>query len=410
MPMLPDRTRSLAILGGRSAFAQPRHVGAPNIGDRRRFYRRLDEVLDRGRLSNRGPLVQQFEQEVAARAGVKHCVAMCNGTTALQIAASALGLSAEVIVPSFTFVATAHALKWQGIQPVFADIDPRTHNLNASSVESLITPRTTGILGVHLWGRPGPVVDLQDIADRHNLALFFDAAHAFGCKHGGQPVGSFGRCEIFSFHATKFVNTGEGGAVVTDDDGLARCLRLQQNFGFTGLDQVESLGVNGKMSELAAALGLTSLEGMTAWMARAREVHDAWGEALAPLPGLSLLTPEPGDDSNYQYLAVEVDDGESGLSRDLIVQALRAENILARRYFHPGCHRMEPYVSEPPPGGYHLPATEHICRRIMVLPAGAAVTPADVRRMGEALAAILASGPAIRNALTDSPARKECKA
>src|SRR5436189_3835480 len=187
---------------------------------------RIEDLLDRRWLSNNGPYVQEFEERLADFIGVKHCVAMCNATVALEIVIRALGLEGEVIVPSFTFIATAHALQWQEITPVFCDIDPRTHNLDVAKVEEALTPRTSGIIGVHLWGRACNVEALTEIAERRGLKLIFDAAHALGCSHGGVMIGGFGDAEVFSFHATKFFNTFEGGTVVTDDDGLATRIRL----------------------------------------------------------------------------------------------------------------------------------------------------------------------------------------
>jgi len=177
----------LAINGAAPIFVEPLHVGRPNVGSRETFMRLVGEMFDRRWFSNNGPLVQEFEQRVAQYLGVKHCVAMCNGTIALEIAIRALGLTGEVIVPSYTFVATAHALHWQGITPVFADIDPKTHNLDPAAVRRMITPRTGGIIGVHLWGRAAPVEELQAIADEHALRLIFDAAHAFGCSTKVKP-------------------------------------------------------------------------------------------------------------------------------------------------------------------------------------------------------------------------------
>lgn len=399
MSPLTDARPQPAILGGDPAFAEPRHVGSPNIGDRARLLQRIETILDNRRLSNRGPLVREFEHRVAAIAGVRHCVAMCNGTVALEIGARALGLSGEVIVPSFTFVATAHALKWQGLQPVFCDIDPVTHSLDPERVEALITPRTTGILAVHLWGRPAAVDRLQEIADRHGLRLMFDGAHAFGCRLGERHVGGFGDLEIFSFHATKFLNTAEGGAVVTNDDDLARRVRLMQNFGFVGKDQVVALGVNGKMNEMSAAVGLTSLESMDDFLAVARRNHAAWRDVVADLPGLTMKIWDAGVSTNRQYIVVEVDAATAGIGRDDLVTALHADNVLARRYFHPGCHRMEPYASEPPVGGYRLPRTEEICARVMVLPTGTAVSLTDIARMGELIRTIMQHGPEISRRL-----------
>ena len=361
--------QDLAIHGAAPAFEQQLHVGRPNIGDRNAFMQYAADIFDRRWLSNNGPLVQELEDKVARHLGVKHCVAMCNGTIALEIAIRALGLEGEVIVPSYTFVATAHALQWQGITPVFADIDPATHNLSPAAVRRMITPRTTGIIGVHLWGRAAQVAELQQIADEHGLKLMFDAAHAFSCSSGGKMIGSFGACEVLSFHATKFFNTFEGGAVVTNDDGLAATMRLMRNFGFEGLDQVSHPGTNGKMIEIAAAMGLANLPKLDEVIAANRRNYQAYAEALDGIPGLSLLRYDENERNNYQYVVLEVAE-DCAASRDRLVEALRAENIMARRYFWPGCHRMEPYRSLFPHAGLVLPATEAVANRVIVLPTG----------------------------------------
>ena len=212
--------RQLSIVTGRPAFSEMLHVGRPNLGDQERLLARIKDMLDRRYLTNNGPFVQDLEARIAEYVGVRHCVAMCNATIALEIAIRALGLKGEVVLPSLTFIATAHALQWQEITPVFADIVPGTHHLDPEQVERVITPRTTGIIGVHLWGQACDVEGLAEIARRRNLALMFDAAHAFGCSHGGRMIGGFGEAEVFSFHATKFFNSFEGGAVVTNNDEL----------------------------------------------------------------------------------------------------------------------------------------------------------------------------------------------
>jgi dTDP-4-amino-4,6-dideoxygalactose transaminase len=322
--------------------------------------------------------VQEFERLVADLLGVKHCIAMCNGTVALEIAIRALGLQGEVIVPSFTFVATAHALQWQEITPVFCDADPATHNLDPEKVEAMITPRTTGIIGVHVWGRPCAVEALEEIAQRRGLKLMFDAAHAFGNSHKGRMIGSFGQAEVFSFHATKFFNTFEGGAVATNDDGLAERIRLMKNFGFYGYDNVIYVGTNGKMSEVAAAMGLTGLESLDELIAANRRNYDAYRAGLADLPGMRLIDYDEGERCNYQYVIVEVDEAATGISRDDLVRVLHAENVLARRYFYPGCHQMEPYRSFFPHAGLLLPETERLTQRVMSLPTGTAVGPEEI--------------------------------
>ncbi|MCA9108620.1 MAG: DegT/DnrJ/EryC1/StrS family aminotransferase [Planctomycetaceae bacterium] len=349
------------------------HVGRPNLGNREAFDRRVAAIWENNWLTNNGPFVQEFEQRIAEHVNVRHCVCMCNATVALEIATRAIGLTGEVIVPSFTFVATAHALQWQEIQPVFCDIDPLTHNLDARCVEQLITPRTSGIIGVHLWGRPCDTNALQAVADRHGLKLLFDAAHAFGCSRQGRMIGGFGRAEVFSFHATKFVNAFEGGAVVTDDDELAGKMRLMRNFGFSGLDHVIHVGTNGKMSEVSAAMGLTSLESLDEFVNVNRRNWQSYHDHLADLPGVTVLPYDAQDHPNYQYVVLEIDEAATGISRDQLMEKLHAANVRARRYFWPGVHRMEPYRSLYPKSHLWLPHTEEVASRVLLMPTGTAV-------------------------------------
>ncbi len=368
----------LAIFGGSPVFATPLHVGRPNIGSRDAFLKRMADVFDRGWLTNNGPLVQQFEQQLCDYLGVGNAIALCNATVALEIAVRALGMRGEVIVPSFTFVATAHALRWQCVTPVFCDVDPATHNLDPARVEALITPRTSGILGVHVWGQPCAVDDLTEIAERHDLALLYDAAHAFGCSHNGKMIGNFGRAEVFSFHATKFFNTFEGGAITTNDDELAARIRLMKNFGFAGYDQVVHLGTNGKMSEASAAMGLTSFDSLEAFVCINQRNHARYRAGLRGVDGVRLLDYNSAENHNHQYIVVEVDEAVAGLSRDQLVALLHAEQVLARRYFYPGVHQMEPYRTEQPLAEAWLPHTTDLSQRVMVLPTGSAVDPDQI--------------------------------
>ncbi len=390
---------TLAILGSAPAFAQPLHVGRPNIGDRGVFLERVGEMLDRRWFSNDGPLLKQFEKAIADYVGVRHCVAICNATVALEIAIRALELKGEVILPAYTFVATAHALQWQEITPVFADMDPSTHNIDPGSIERLITPRTSAIAGVHVWGRPCDTEAIDQIAHRRGLKVMYDAAHAFGCSHQGRMIGGFGSCEVFSFHATKFLNSFEGGAVVTNDDALADRMRLMRNFGFAGFDRVVYLGVNGKMTEVCAAMGLTSLESIDEIIGINRRNYGAYATGLAVLPGVSLISYSHEERNNYQYLVVEVDPVLCPLNRDELVAVLQAENVLARKYFWPGCHMMEPYRSLQPNASMLLPHTDRVAARIMVLPTGQAVTPEIVARICGLIDDALAHASAVRSRL-----------
>jgi dTDP-4-amino-4,6-dideoxygalactose transaminase len=382
-----ETAADLAINGAPPAFSEPLHVGRPNIGDQAAFLRRAESIMQSRWLTNNGPLVQEFEHRVADMHGVAHCVAMCNGTIALEIAIRALGMDGEVIIPSYTFIATAHALSWQGITPVFADIDPATHNLDPASVRRMITPRTSGIIGVHLWGRPAPVDALQAIADENGLSLMFDAAHAFAGSSGSQRIGGFGRCEVLSFHATKVFNTFEGGAVLTNDDALAETMRLMRNFGFAGFDNVIHPGTNGKMPEINAAMGLVNLDSLADFVASNKVRYDDYARALGAIDGVRLLAYDPSDTPNYQYVVMEVDPAFRA-SRDRIVDALQAENILARRYFWPGCHRMKPYRELYPHAGLLLPGTEQVADRVVVLPTGASLAPGCVETIAAVLSAL----------------------
>lgn len=389
----------LAIFGGQPTFSAPLHVGYPNIGNRDALLKRINDILDRRWLTNMGPYSQEFERRVSEHLGVKHCIAMCNGTVALEIAIRALGLTGEVIVPSMTFIATVHALQWQEITPIFCDIAPGEFHLDPSKIEALITPRTTGMIGVHLWGRPCHVEALTRIAQRHRLKLLFDAAHAFGCSHNGRMIGNFGNAEVFSFHATKCLNTFEGGAIVTNDDDLAARIRLMTNFGFAGTDKVIYIGTNGKMNEVSAAMGLTSLEELPTFIDVNRRHYQAYVQELTGIRGLRPLMYDERERNNYHYVVLEVDEAVTGVSRDNLVDILWAENVRARRYFYPGCHNMEPYRSYFPQSHLWLPETERMAARVLVLPNGAAVTTESIRQIGQIIRTAVSHGWELRDRL-----------
>ncbi len=392
----------LAIFGGIPAFPEPLHVGRPNLGDRERLFERINDMLDRRWLSNNGPYVQEFEQRISDFIGVKHCIAMCNGTVALEIAIRSLELKGEVILPSFTFVATAHALQWQEITPVFCDIDPKTHTIDPCRIAQMVTPRTTGIIGVHLWGRPCDIESLEEIAANRHLKLLFDAAHGFGCSYKGRMLGSFGNAEVFSFHPTKFFNTCEGGAIATNDDALAGKIRLMKNFGFSGYDNVIYIGTNGKMNELSALMGLTNLESLDAFVAANHENYKTYQRELAGLNGVSLIKYDQNEKCNYQYILLEIDETDTQVTRDQIIDILRAENVLARRYFFPGCHRMEPYRSFFPNAGLMLSETERLVKRVLSLPTGTAVGPDEIHKICKIIQIVLAHGSEARERLSGS--------
>ncbi len=361
----------LAVNGAPPAFNEHLYVGRPNI-EKEAFTEYVEQIFSRKLLTNNGPLVQELEEKIARLHEVKHCVAVCNGTVALEIAIRALELDGEVIVPSFTFISTVHAIHRQGIIPVFADIDLRTHNLDPCAVQKMITSRTSGIIGVHLWGRPAPVKELQNIASDYGLKLAFDSAHAFGCSYKGLMIGSFGNCEVLSFHATKIFNTFEGGAVLTNDRELADAVRLIRNHGFSGMDNVIHSGTNGKMIEVAAAMGLANLGPLGDVIEVNRKNYYLYKEGLDGLPSISLIEYDETESNNYHYVVMEVHQ-DCPVTRDEIIRTLHAENIVARRYFWPGCHNMKPYRDLYPNVGMMLPNTQKVADNVVVLPTGTAM-------------------------------------
>jgi dTDP-4-amino-4,6-dideoxyglucose len=269
-----------------------------------------------------------------------------------------------------------------GLTPVLCDVDPHTGNIDPDAAAALVGPRTSAILGVHLWGRPCDVAALAAIAERHGLTLLLDAAQAFGARHLGRPVGGFGAAEVFSFHATKLVNTFEGGAVVTDDGALASRVRAMHNFGIVGEDEVALPGTNGKMSEAAAAMGLVSLEALPAVLARNRRRHLRYRSALAGIDGVALQEPDPDSAPSHHYAVVRIDPDRFGLSRDQLMAVLRAENVVARRYFYPGCHRMAPYSAP----DRSFPHADALSASLLALPTGASVDGADIDRIAAIIA------------------------
>jgi dTDP-4-amino-4,6-dideoxygalactose transaminase len=340
----------------------------------------LSDVFDSGWLTNDGKCVHQLEQLICERLCVRNCVAVANGTLGLELAATSLmSKHGEVIVPSFTFIATAHALSWLGYTPVFAEVDNMTHVLSPADVEAHITSRTVGILGVHLWGTPCAVRPLTEIAKKYSIPLFFDAAHAFLCADAYIPIGNFGACEVFSFHATKFFNTVEGGAITTDDDTLAQRLREMRNFGFpgTGVTYVQRGGINAKLSEVHAAIGIENWSILNNVILRNMGNYARYQRNLNGCGGISVY--EHSGNRNYQYVVITLTDKNT--SADVLARMLKAENVLARRYFSPPCHLQEPYRYVPRSGT--LKNTEALSKQTLVLPTGLAVDGADVDQISE---------------------------
>jgi dTDP-4-amino-4,6-dideoxygalactose transaminase len=399
---MKQNINDLAIFGGEPEFDQKLHVGQPNISNRASFIANIEDILDRKWLTNQGRFEQQLEERIRELLDVKHCILINNGTTGLEIAIRAMELQGEVIVPSHTFIATVHAIQWLGLKPVFCDIDPGTHNIDPIHISKLISPQTSAILGVHLWGRACEIDEITNIAHQAGIRVFFDAAHALHCSYKGRMVGNFGDLEVFSFHATKFFNTLEGGAITTNNDELAKKVRLMKNFGFIDYDEVVSLGINGKLNEISAAFGVMLLEDLENILNKNYKNYTQYKHLLADLPGFKMVEFDHREKCNYQYIVFEIDDHESPLSRDQFVEILWAENILARRYFFPGCHQMQPYRSLYPNARYSLPITEQVISRTISLPNGSTVDSEIIDRMGQLITFICSRADQIDGLLSNN--------
>lgn len=372
------------------------HVNAPYVADRAGFERRAQRLLERNWLTNNGPEVSELEARCQAILGVGHCIAVASATTGMELVLRALPDRGEVILPAFTFVSTAGALVKCGFRPVFVDIDPSTGNLDPEAAEREIRDSTVAIIATHLWGRAADTQALERLAEEKGVALVFDAAHAFGARHLGKRVGSFGQCEVFSLHATKAVQGFEGGLITTDCPHLADQLRLLRNFGFSDYDDVTLVGSNGKMSEIHAAMANSNLVALQSICDRSQAVFEVYLENLADLPALTVDRGHATPDAPWQYVVVKT---RNTHDRDSLLRCLHGESILARRYFYPGTHRLAPYRQYK---RAELPNTERLAQRVLVLPGGASLEPRDAERVCEAVRRSL--GAPTRVATMRSPA------
>jgi dTDP-4-amino-4,6-dideoxygalactose transaminase len=322
-------------------------VTKPSLPPLEEYVELLRDIWDRRWLTNKGHYHDAFEAALAEYLGVPHVSLFCNGMMALQVGLQALRITGEVITTPYSFVATTHAIYWNHCTPVFCDIEPDTCNLDPEKVESLITPRTTAILPVHVYGNPCKVDRLQQIADTYGLKLFYDAAHAFGVKLKGTSVLNCGDLSMLSFHATKVFNTAEGGALVTHDPKLKQRIDYLKNFGFADEVTVVGPGTNGKMNELQAALGLLQLKYVDGEIAKRKVITDLYRDRLASVPGVRLLPQHPGVTQNYGYFPIFIDKATYGMSRDALYTKLRDGGIHGRRYFYPLISQLPAYRDTP---------------------------------------------------------------
>ena len=342
-----------------------------------RYVEELRGIWESHWLTNAGPKVQALETALRGLLETPNCLTFCNGGAALIAGIAALKLEGEVITTPFTFPGTTHSLALNGLTPVFADVGPVDYNLDPAAIEAAITPRTSAICGVHVFGNPCDVLAIERIAGRHGLKVIYDGAHAFGVKVGGRNIAGFGDVQMFSFNATKLLTTGEGGCVVFKDPALDSELRRWRRWGMLAEGDVTMPGFNGMMTEIQAALGICNLEYLEKERAERRRGVASYRALLENLPGLELPC-EPADvEPALAYFVIRITP-EFGASRDTVLAALRARNILARRYFYPLCSRLPCYTGSPGAEPGATPVAERIAEEVISLPIYGSLTEAQI--------------------------------
>ncbi|MBR1647596.1 MAG: DegT/DnrJ/EryC1/StrS family aminotransferase [Selenomonadaceae bacterium] len=349
----------------------------------------IDEVTEKLRdiwaakwLTNNGPQHTMLEHELTEHLKVPYLSLFNNGTIALIVACQSLRLSGEVITTPFTFAATPHVLSWNNIRPIFCDIDADTMNIDADKIESMITPQTTAILAVHVFGTPCNVEKIQEVADRYGLKVIYDAAHAFGVEIGGKGIGNFGDISMFSFHATKLYHTVEGGALTHNDKNLKARIDLLKNFGIKNEEEVVMPGINGKLNEISAAVGRIMLNYVEDERQKRIRLHKVYDEELADVAGIKVM-PKCGDDVklNYQYYVVRIDEKIFGRSRDFVYDEFKKYNVFARKYFHPLCSEFTCYRQLNSARPENLPVANEIGKQVLSLPMYGELSEDDIRKI-----------------------------
>jgi dTDP-4-amino-4,6-dideoxygalactose transaminase len=364
----------------------PIYVTQPYLPPLEEFIPYLEKIWETKKLTNSGPFHQQLEKALAEFLGVEHIALFTNGTIALVTALQALRVTGEVITTPYSFVATTHALLWNGIKPVFADIDPDTLNLDPDRIEAAITPQTTAILPVHCYGRPCDVDAIQRIADNYNLRVIYDAAHAFGVHYPSGSVLRHGDLSVLSFHATKVFTTFEGGAIVCPDAKTKQRVDHLKNFGIVDEVTVVAPGINGKMSEVNAALGLLQLKYIDAAIARRKELDAVYRDLLRDVRDIRCLPEANKYSSNYAYFPILVGSNYP-VSRDVLYQDLKHHNIHPRRYFYPLISDFPMYRGLASAQRDNLPVATRIAEQVLCLPLSTALSPADLNRIVKVIAA-----------------------
>jgi len=366
-------------------FGTPVFVTKPLLPPLESFVGRLEAIWNSGWLTNFGPQHKQLEAALSAHLACPNMSLFNNGTIALIVACQALRLSGEVITTPFTFPATTHVLQWNNITPVFADVEADGLNIDPRAIEPLVTSRTSGILGVHVYGIPCQVEAIDQIARYFGLKVIYDAAHAFGACIGERPIGLFGDATMFSFHATKLFHSAEGGALAVNDPALKRRIDLLMNFGIRDEEHVVMPGINGKMSELSAALGLEVLRVIDDERDRRARIARIYLQRLRDFPGISPLRPGADVRDSLQYFVIRIDAGGAGCSRDALHARLREFNVITRKYFYPLCSEFNCYRQLPSSSRQALPNATRAASEVLCLPFYGSLGDDDVHRICDAI-------------------------
>lgn len=346
----------------------PIYVTQPSLPPLDEFVESLRDIWESKVLTNNGKFHQQLEKEMAEYLGVKYVSLFSNGTLALISALQVLRISGEVITTPYTFVATTHSLHWNSIKPVFVDVDPVFGNLNPQKIEAAISPKTTAIVPVHVYGNPAEVEKIQEIADIYGLKVIYDAAHAFGVNYKGQSILNFGDLSILSFHATKIFNTIEGGAIICHDEKTKKRIDYLKNFGFAGETTVIAPGINAKMNELQAAYGLLQLKHLKEDIQKSRDVAEIYDRELKNVKGIRILKQHPDSDHNFSYYPIFVDAKIYGKTRDELYNYLKSNNIFGRRYFYPLVSEFPMYKGLDSAKPANLPIASNVAEQVICLP------------------------------------------
>lgn len=362
-------------------FDEPIHVTRPLLPDLDLVQKHLEDIWQSKWLTNNGPKHQQLEAALKDTLKVAGISLFNNGTIALLVACRALALTGEVITTPFTFPATTHSLAWCGLQPVFCDIDPHTLTIDPTKIERLITPKTSAIFGVHVYGIPCHVEAIQKIADKYRLKVMYDAAHAFGVEINGRSIGTFGDISMFSFHATKLFHTIEGGCLTYNDASLKTQIDYLKNFGIKNPDEVVLAGINGKMNEIQAAMGLINLTLLEEERAKRAQIENVYLENLDDIPGISIVQRGADTTASLQYFVIRVDQAQYGISRDDLHDQLKSFNVITRKYFYPLCSNYPCYRHLPSADVNDLPVANRVVEEVLALPLYGELSLDDTRQI-----------------------------